>query len=81
MRSGQLPDVFDAQPGRHRRAVPAGERRLIVLGVDCLGDQLGLDAFEVFGADAVLLDIGDHVVDRLLDLRECRRRLAARPIS
>src|SRR6202021_1386611 len=63
-------DVVDAQAGGERAAIPARQRRLVVLGVDGFGDQLGLDAFEIFGANPVLSDIRNYIVDHLLDLRE-----------
>src|SRR4051794_10799749 len=43
-------DIVDVQAGGQRSAVPARQRRLIVLGVDRLGDQLGLDALEILGS-------------------------------
>src|SRR5580692_10832305 len=61
-------DVVDAQAGGERAAVPARQRRLVVLGIDRLGDKLGLDPLEVLGADRVLSDLGDDAVDHLLDL-------------
>src|SRR5882724_918537 len=67
---GPASDIVDAQAGGERTAIPAGQRRLIVLGVDRLRDQLGLDAFEILGAHRVLSEIGDHVVDHLLNLCE-----------
>src|SRR5258708_29962984 len=63
-------DVVDAQAGGERAAIPARQRRLIVLGVDGLGDKLGLDPLEVLGAHRVLPEIRYHTVDHLLDLRE-----------
>src|SRR5665647_303439 len=63
-------DMFDAEAGGDRAAIPARQRRLVVLGVDGFGDQLGLDPLEIFGANRVLREIRDHAVDHLLDLRE-----------
>src|SRR3954471_5613107 len=48
------PDVVDREPGGQGAAVPAGQRRLAVLGVDRFGNQLGLDPFEILGARRVL---------------------------
>src|ERR1700724_1793036 len=50
-------DVLDAQAGGERAAIPARQGRLIVLGVDCFRDQLGLDALEILGSDRVLPDV------------------------
>ena len=47
------PDVVDAKPGGERAAIPARQRRLIVLGVDRLRDQLGLDPLEILGAGRI----------------------------
>src|SRR6266404_981208 len=67
---GPASDVVDAQAGGERTAIPACQRRLIVLGVDRLRDQLGLDAFEILGPHGVLPDVRYHFIDRLLDLRK-----------
>ena len=48
-------DVLDAEPRGERAAIPARQRRLVVLGVDRLRDQLRLDPLEILGADRVLL--------------------------
>src|SRR5258708_7259114 len=72
------PDVLDAQPGGERPAIPARQRRLIVLGVDRLRNQLGLDAFEVLWRRELLSDIGYHAIDHLLDLRKLHARLRRR---
>src|SRR5260370_5469056 len=72
------PDVLDAQPGGERPAIPARHRRLIVLGVDRLRNQLGLDAFEVLWRRELLSDIGYHAIDHLLDLRKLHARLRRR---
>ncbi len=63
-------DVVDAKPGGERAAIPARQRRLVVLGVDRFRDQLGLDPLEILGAGGVLDHVRDHAVDRLLDLRK-----------
>ena len=46
-------DILDAEAGGERPAIPARQRCLVVLGVDGFCDQLGLDAFEIFGANRV----------------------------
>src|SRR6266481_2765930 len=71
---GPVSDVVDAQAGGERTAIPARQRRLVVLGVDCFRNKLGLDAFKVFGANRILSDIRDHAFDRLLDLRKLDAR-------
>src|SRR6185295_5178582 len=43
------PDVVDGKPRRQRAAIPARQRSLIVLGVDRLRNQLGLDPLEILG--------------------------------
>src|SRR5260370_5491885 len=42
--------VVDAPAGGERSAIPARQRRLTVLCVDCLGGKLGLDPLEIVGA-------------------------------
>src|SRR6266576_4926252 len=63
-------DVIDAQAGGERAAIPARQRRLIVLGVDGFRDQLRLDALKILGAHRILCDLRYHAVDHLLDLRK-----------
>src|SRR5260370_9459807 len=72
------PVIPHAQPGGERPAIPARQRRLIVLGVDRLRNQLGLDAFEVLWRRELLSDIGYHAIDHLLDLRKLHARLRRR---
>src|SRR5258708_13676434 len=72
------PDVLDPQPGGELPPLPARQRPLIVLGVDRLRNQLGLDAFEVLWRRELLSDIGYHAIDHLLDLRKLHARLRRR---
>ena len=44
---GPLRDILKPEAGRQRRAVPAGERRLIVLRIDRFGDEPGFGALEI----------------------------------
>ena len=53
-------DHVDGLAAGDRGAIPARERRLIVLGVDRVGDQPVLGAVELVGVDAVLDDVGKH---------------------
>ena len=46
-------DLLDGLAGRQRRAVPARQRRLVVLGIDGVGDQPVLGAIELVGGDAI----------------------------
>src|SRR5438309_11578816 len=57
------PDILDAQPGCEGAAIPAGQRGLIVLRVDRLGNELGLHPLEILGTDITLSDIRYHAVD------------------
>src|SRR5258707_14143333 len=51
---GPASDIVDRKPGGERAAIPARQCRLVVLGVDRLRNQLGLDPLEIFGAGGVL---------------------------
>ena len=74
-------DVVDAKAGGECRAVPARQRRLVVLGIDRSGDELGLDALEILGGHRVLSDIRYHAVDRPARFARTRRRVSAPPRS
>ena len=65
-----ISDVLDPQPADQCTAVPARHRYLVILGVDRLSNELSLDAIEVVGADRILQDVGNHIVENLLDLGE-----------
>src|SRR5258708_38959865 len=58
--------VIDVQSDGDRGAIPARQRGLAVLGVDRLGDELGLDALQIRGGNGVMPDIGDPPGDHLL---------------
>src|SRR5258708_2546266 len=53
-------NVLDPGAGGGPPAIPARQRRLIVLGVDRFGDQLGLDPFEILWESELLSDIRYH---------------------
>ena len=61
--------------GRQRRAVPARQRRLVVLGVDRIRNEPVLGAVELVGGNAMLDDIGEHGVDRRFDVVQRHARL------
>ncbi len=71
-------DHVDGLAGRQRRAVPARQGRLIVLGVDRVRDQPVLGAIEFVGGDAVRDDVVEDGIDALLDLVQASRRASAR---
>src|SRR5262249_19627226 len=56
------PDVLDAQAGGERSAIPAGQRRLVVLGVDRGSDELRLDPIEILGGNRIVGDIRYHAI-------------------
>ena len=73
-------DHLDGLAGRQIAApYQRAKRRLIVLGIDRIGDQPGLGAVELVGGDAVLDDVGEHGVDAVFDLRAASRRASATP--
>ncbi len=63
MASGQPSICCTVRPTAEAPAVAAGERRLVVVVVDVVGDVARLGALELGGRDAVVADLGEHAVD------------------
>ena len=72
--------AVDGQAGGQRRAIPARQRALAVLRIDRIGDQPVLGALELLGGDALVDQVGDHRVDRALELRQ-RRAVGRRAVD
>ena len=75
------PDVVDAQARGERAAIPARQRRLVVLGVDRFRDQLGLDPLEILGAGRILRRRRRSRRRSPARSAKTRRRASARPRS
>ena len=52
-------DIFDRLPGGERGAVPTRQSRLVILGIDGVGDQPSFGAVEFIAADALGNQLGE----------------------